>query len=110
MSSEHPAPPAPQSLASSESTLEQNDGVNMDGNAVKRTAFEPTTSETRTDVVSEPDDHDEGSDSHVHSEEENDGIWVIDRTDEAVDFFEGLALDTTVCQLSSYLILFRTLM
>jgi hypothetical protein len=77
MSSEHPVLSAAHSLASSESTLDQNDGVDMDDNAVKPTAFELTTSETRTDVVSEPDDHNEGSDSHVHSEEENDGIWVI---------------------------------
>jgi hypothetical protein len=78
MSSEHPLPLLEHSLASSESTLDQNSRTDMPNNEVKRTTFEPSVPEAPTDIVSEADDaaqeHEEGNESHIHSEEENDGI------------------------------------
>lgn len=49
----------------------------MPNNKVKRTTFEPSVSEAPADTVSDVDDaaqeHEEGNESHIHSEEENDG-------------------------------------
>jgi len=94
-----PVPSLAQSLASSESTLEQHDMTDTKAKAVKSVRMEPDrvdSSVTQQGTVSEPDDvHDETTD-HDHSEEENDGSVapVIQLT--RLDFFEGVPLDTTV--------------
>ena len=72
MNSEHPLPPLAHSLASSESTFDQNSRTDMPSNEVKRTTFESSVPDAHTDTVSDADDaghdHDEANDSHVHSE------------------------------------------
>lgn len=82
MSTKHPPTFLPHSLASSESTLDPNDQTDMDSTEKGATFGTTGISEetTRNDIPSEADDaghdHDEASDSHVHSEEEeNDGTW-----------------------------------
>jgi len=78
MSTEHPVLPSlTQSLASSESTLEQNGMTDTKTKAVKSVRMEPDrvdSAVTHPGTVSEPDDiHDETTD-HDHSEDENDGM------------------------------------
>ena len=79
MNKQHPPLPVTHSLASSESTLGQPDKVDMTPTSVKHAAHldQEESKVTRLEVLSEPDDagpdHDEGTDSHVHSEDENDG-------------------------------------
>ena len=86
MSTGHPVvPPLAQSLASSDSTLEQKDMTDTKAKAVKSVRMEPgrvDSSVTQPGTVSEPDDvHDETTD-HDHSEEENDGMTAVLRADE----------------------------
>jgi len=78
MSTKHLVVPSlAQSLASSESTLEQNDMNDAKAKAVKSVRMEPDrvdSSVAHAGTVSEPDDiHDETTD-HEHSEEEIDGM------------------------------------
>jgi hypothetical protein len=82
MSKEHSIPSLTQSLVSSDTVTGPNGRADMDGNEDENKWFDrKVTMVTRSDAVSEPDDtgheHDEGSDFHTHSGEENDGKCAI---------------------------------
>jgi len=77
MSKEHPAP-LTAALAFSEGTLGSENNVDMaedDSGAAKKEGEQNDSIVPRTDALSEPDDvlHEEGSDVHAHSDDENDG-------------------------------------
>lgn len=77
MSKEHPAP-LTAVLASSEATLNGENNADMaedDSGPAKKEDKQNDSVVPRTDPVSEPDDvlHEEGSDVHAHSDDENDG-------------------------------------
>jgi hypothetical protein len=105
MTSETPQHPnRPHSLASSICTLDPPRERDMEPKLKPSLPEQPTASEvtTITDVPrSEPEDgggeHDEEHDSHGHSDEENDGfLGSLRVANVGADFFEGVALDTTV--------------
>lgn len=84
MSKEHPIPSLTQSLASSDTILELNSRVGMDGKEDENKWLDRKVKVvTRSDMVSEPDDvgheHEEDSDFHTHSGEENEGKYIIGR-------------------------------
>ena len=93
MRTEASVPSLAQSLASSESTLEQNDMTeDSKAKAVKSVRMEPdrvTSSMTHPGTVSEPDDVQDETTDHDHSEGENDGMEPLRSEIDETRLFRG---------------------